>query len=42
MVLHNELENHRLELGDVILLASVGAEMNINSILYKIFKKKGM
>jgi 3-oxoacyl-[acyl-carrier-protein] synthase-3 len=36
MVLHDELENHKLESGDVILLASVGAGMNINSILYKI------
>lgn len=36
MVLHDALENHKLEPGDVILLASVGAGMNINSILYKI------
>lgn len=35
MILHNELENHHLGKGDIILLASVGAGMNINTLLYK-------
>ena len=34
MVLKNEQGDHRLEKGDVILLASVGAGMNINAITY--------
>ena len=35
LVLKEELENHRVNSGDVIILASVGAGMNINAIVYK-------
>jgi 3-oxoacyl-[acyl-carrier-protein] synthase-3 len=35
MVLGNRLENHSINKGDVILFASVGAGMNINSVTYK-------
>ena len=35
MVLNNELPEHQLSKGDVILFASVGAGMNINAIVYK-------
>ncbi|MBA2611606.1 MAG: hypothetical protein H0U95_06535 [Bacteroidetes bacterium] len=34
MVLKEEQGDHRLEKGDVILFASVGAGMNINAITY--------
>ena len=36
MVLKNRLSGHQLHPGDVILFASVGAGMNINSICYQI------
>ena len=36
MVLKNRLSGHQLHPGDVILFASVGAGMNINSICYRI------
>jgi len=32
----NELEDHRLESGDTIVFASVGAGMNINAMVYRI------
>lgn len=35
MVLKGKLGNHALEKGDVIVFASVGAGMNINSMVYK-------
>ncbi len=35
MILKNELENHTIGKGDVVLFASVGAGMNINAIVYK-------
>jgi len=36
LILKGNLKNHRLEKGDVILFASVGAGMNINAIVYRI------
>jgi len=36
MILNRQLENHRLESGDHYILASVGAGMNINAIVYRI------
>ncbi|MCB0471477.1 MAG: ketoacyl-ACP synthase III [Flavobacteriaceae bacterium] len=35
LVLKDKLDNHHLEKGDIILLASVGAGMNVNAIVYK-------
>jgi len=35
MVVKDKLENHHINKGDVIMLASVGAGMNINAIVYK-------
>ncbi|TCI91752.1 3-oxoacyl-ACP synthase III family protein [Tenacibaculum sp. M341] len=35
LVLKNKIENQKLEKGDVIILASVGAGMNINAIVYR-------
>ncbi|GEN74290.1 3-oxoacyl-ACP synthase III family protein [Chryseobacterium hagamense] len=35
MILKNELENHTIGKGDLVLFASVGAGMNINAIVYK-------
>jgi len=35
MLINNEVENHQLNSGDVILFASVGAGMNINAFVYK-------
>lgn len=35
MILKNNLENHQINKGDVIIFASVGAGMNINAIIYK-------
>ncbi len=34
-VLGNQLESFRLERGDVVIMASVGAGMNINAVVYK-------
>lgn len=36
MITRNEMDGHNLKRGDHIVLASVGAGMNINSIIYKI------
>jgi len=36
LVKKNQLENHHLNKGDVVLLASVGAGMNINAITYRV------
>jgi 3-oxoacyl-[acyl-carrier-protein] synthase-3 len=33
---HNKLENHSLQEGDVVLMASVGAGMSINAIIYRV------
>ena len=35
LVVKGELENHEVHKGDVIILASVGAGMNINAVVYK-------
>lgn len=35
LVRRGEIKNHRLEAGDVILFASVGAGMNINAVCYR-------
>lgn len=35
-VIKNKMENHNLEIGDVVLFASVGAGMNINAVCYRI------
>lgn len=35
LVLKEKLENHKVSKGDVVILASVGAGMNINAIVYK-------
>lgn len=36
MVTREMMNNHQIESGDIIVLASVGAGMNINSVVYKI------
>jgi 3-oxoacyl-[acyl-carrier-protein] synthase-3 len=35
LVLKGKIENQEVKKGDVIMLASVGAGMNINAIIYK-------
>ena len=35
LILNNKLDNHKISSGDVIILASVGAGMNINAIVYR-------
>ena len=35
MVIKNQIPNQQIEKGDVFILASVGAGMNINAIVYK-------
>ncbi len=35
LIINNQLENHQLKKGDVIIFASVGAGMNINAIVYR-------
>ena len=35
LILNNQIENHEINTGDIIILASVGAGMNINAIVYK-------
>jgi len=35
-VLKGKLANHSIEKGDIILLASVGAGMNINAVCYRV------
>ena len=34
-VVHGEYAEHQLKSGDVIILASVGAGMNINAVVYQ-------
>lgn len=36
MVLHGNLEGYQIQKGDVVIFASVGAGMNINSVVYKV------
>lgn len=36
LIKHNQLDQHHFEKGDVIMLASVGAGMNINAIVYQV------
>lgn len=36
LIIHNKLAPHELKKGDIVLMASVGAGMNINAIVYKI------
>ncbi|MAK36074.1 MAG: 3-oxoacyl-ACP synthase, partial [Flavobacteriaceae bacterium] len=36
LVRNNQLEGHRIDKGDVVMFASVGAGMNINAIVYKV------
>lgn len=36
LVLNGELKGHKIEKGDLIIFASVGAGMNINSVVYKV------
>jgi len=35
LLVNNQLENHEIKKGDVLLFASVGAGMNINAIVYR-------
>lgn len=35
LILKNQLDNHKINEGDVVLFASVGAGMNINAIVYQ-------
>jgi len=36
LLLNNQLQNHQVNPGDVIVFASVGAGMNINSVIYRL------
>lgn len=36
MVIKNQMPDHQLQMGDIVLFASVGAGMNINAVCYKI------
>ncbi|WCM41443.1 ketoacyl-ACP synthase III [Flavobacterium sp. CBA20B-1] len=35
MILNDELEHHKIQKGDVVLFASVGAGMNVNAMVYQ-------
>jgi len=35
MVLKGELDGHELNSGDIVVFASVGAGMNVNSVVYR-------
>lgn len=35
LLLNNEIDNHKIEKGDVLIFASVGAGMNINAFVYR-------
>jgi 3-oxoacyl-[acyl-carrier-protein] synthase-3 len=35
LILRGELDDHKLETGDIVVFASVGAGMNINSVVYR-------
>jgi 3-oxoacyl-[acyl-carrier-protein] synthase-3 len=36
LIMKGKLEGHQLYAGDIVVFASVGAGMNINSMIYKI------
>jgi 3-oxoacyl-[acyl-carrier-protein] synthase-3 len=35
LILKGKLDNHRLDSGDIVVFTSVGAGMNVNSMVYK-------
>jgi 3-oxoacyl-[acyl-carrier-protein] synthase-3 len=35
LILRGKLDGHQLNTGDIVVFASVGAGMNINSMIYK-------
>jgi 3-oxoacyl-[acyl-carrier-protein] synthase-3 len=35
LLVNNQLENHEIKKGDILLFASVGAGMNINAFVYR-------
>ena len=35
LLIHGKIDNHEIQKGDVIMLASVGAGMNVNAIVYR-------
>lgn len=35
LLIHNQIENHHIEKGDILIFASVGAGMNINAFVYR-------
>jgi 3-oxoacyl-[acyl-carrier-protein] synthase-3 len=35
LIVHNKMEGHQINKGDLIMFASVGAGMNINAMVYK-------
>ena len=35
LLVKNKLDNHSIQAGDVMVLASVGAGMNINAMVYR-------
>jgi len=35
LILNNKMEGHKIEQGDIVIFASVGAGMNINAVVYK-------
>jgi 3-oxoacyl-[acyl-carrier-protein] synthase-3 len=36
LILKNKLDGHSLTKGDLIVMASIGAGMNINAVVYKV------
>jgi 3-oxoacyl-[acyl-carrier-protein] synthase-3 len=36
LILHGRLDGHRIAPGDIVVFASVGAGMNVNSMVYKV------
>ena len=36
LILRNKLDGHRIRSGDTLVFASVGAGMNINSVVYRV------
>lgn len=41
LILHGRLDGHRIAPGDIVVFASVGAGMNVNSMVYKMPEKLG-
>jgi 3-oxoacyl-[acyl-carrier-protein] synthase-3 len=35
LILRDKLDGHRLDSGDLVVFASVGAGMNVNSMIYR-------